>query len=106
MIHLLLIGIHMSPRILCKMVELVHILHHSHVSLLQLQKLGQLPIQQTSRNIVLTKSSGKLLPSHIVVHRLHGVESVPPSNGRSQKLLCSKVHLLLVSHIKQLKLLL
>ena len=36
MVHLLLISIHMSPTILCKIVELVHILHHSHVSLLQL----------------------------------------------------------------------
>ena len=35
-IHLLLISVYMSPSILCKMVELVHILHHSHVSLLQL----------------------------------------------------------------------
>ena len=35
-VHLLLISIHMSPSILCKMVELVHILHHSHVFLLQL----------------------------------------------------------------------
>ena len=35
-VHLLLISIHMSPNILCKMVELVHILHHSHISLLKL----------------------------------------------------------------------
>ena len=83
MVHLILISIYMSPSILCKMVELVHILHHSHASLLQLQKLGQLPVQQTSRNIVQTESSGKLSPSHMVVHRLHGIESVPPSTGRS-----------------------
>ena len=36
MVHLLLISIHIRPNILCKMVELVHILYHSHVSLLQL----------------------------------------------------------------------
>ena len=82
-VHLLLISIHMSPSILCKMVELVHILHHSHVSLLQLKKLGQLPIQQTSRNIVLTEGSGKLPPSHMVVHRQHVIESDPPSTGSS-----------------------
>jgi len=39
MVHLLLISIHMSPSILCKMVELIRILHYSHVSLLQLYKL-------------------------------------------------------------------
>ena len=42
----------------------------------------------------------------MVVHRLHGVESVPPSTRKSQKLLCGKAHLLLISHIEQLKLLL
>ena len=44
MVHLLLISIHMSPSILCKMVELIHILHHSHISLFQLRKLRQLPV--------------------------------------------------------------
>ena len=42
----------------------------------------------------------------MVVHRLHGIESVPPSTGRSQKLLCGKMHLLLIHHTEQLKLLL
>ena len=106
MVHLLPISIHMSPNKLCKMVELVHILHHSHVSLLQLQKLEQLPVQQTNRNVILMESSGELPPSHMVVHRLHGVESAPPSTSRSQKLLCGKAHLLLISHNEQLKLLL
>ena len=106
MVHLLLISIHNGPNILCKMVELVHTLHHSHVFLLQQQKLRQLPIQQTSKNIVLTESSGKLSPSHMVVHRLHGGESVPPSTGKSQNLLCGKAHLLFINHIEQLKLLL
>jgi hypothetical protein len=105
-ISLLLISIHMSSSILCKMVELVHILHHSHIPLLQIQKLGQLPIQQTYRNIILLESSGKLLPSHTVVHRLHGIESVPPSASKPKKLLCGEAHLLLISHVEQLKLLL
>ena len=105
-VHLLLISIHMSPSILCKVVELIHIFHHSHVSLLQLQKLGQLPIQQTNKNIVLTESSSKLSPSHMVVYRLHGIKNVPPSTGRSLKLLCGKAHLLLTSHIEQLNILL
>ena len=85
MVHLLLISVHMSSSILCKMVELVHILHHSHIPLplLQIQELGQLSVQHTSRNIVLTESSGKLLPSHTVVHRLHGIKSVPPRTSRS-----------------------
>ena len=82
-VHLILISIHMSPSILCNVVKLVHIFYHSHASLLQLQKLRQLPVHQISKNIVLMESSRKLLPSHMVVHRLHGVESVPPSTGRS-----------------------
>ena len=52
------------------------------------------------------ESSGKLPLGHMVVHRLHGVESVPPSTSRSQKLLCGKTHLLLIRHIEQLKLML
>ena len=35
-IPLLLISVYMGPSILCKMVELVHIIHHSHTSLLQI----------------------------------------------------------------------
>ena len=95
MVPLLLISVYMGPSVLCKMVELVHIIHHSHTSLLQIQELSQLPVQQTSRNIVLTESSGKLLPSHTVVHRLHGIEGIPPCTSRPQKLLCDKVNLLL-----------
>jgi hypothetical protein len=34
MVPLLLINVHMGSSILCKMVELIHIHHHSHVSLL------------------------------------------------------------------------
>jgi hypothetical protein len=105
-VSLLLISVHMAFCMLCKMVELVHILHHSHVSLLQIQKLRQLPIQQTSRNIILTESSGKLLLSHTVVHRLHGIKNVSPCIDRPQKLLCGKVNLLLVNHSEQPNLLL
>jgi len=82
MVPLLLISIYMGPSILCKMVELVHIIHHSHTPLLQIQELSQLPIQQTNENIVLTESSGKLLPSHTVVCQLHGIESIAPHIGR------------------------
>ena len=59
------------------MVELIHILHHRHAPLLQVQELHQFPIQRTSRNVVLSKSNGKLLPSHTVIHQLHGIEGVP-----------------------------
>jgi hypothetical protein len=86
-VPLLLIHVHMGSSILCKMVELVRILHHSHVPLLQVQELGQLPIQHTNRNVALTEGSGNLLPSHVVIHWLHGVESNPPCTGKSQKLL-------------------
>jgi len=35
-VPLLLISAYMGPSILCKMVELVHIIHHSHTPLLQI----------------------------------------------------------------------
>ena len=88
------------------MVELVHIIYHRHAPLLQVQELRQLPVQHTSRIVVLSESSVKLLPSHTVVHKLHGIESIPPRTSRPQKLLCGKVHLLLLSYSEQLKLLL
>jgi hypothetical protein len=106
MVPLLLICVNMSPSILCNMVEFVGILHHGHTSLFQVQELGQLPVQHTSRNVVLSKGSGKLLPSHRMIYRLHGIESIPPCTGRSQKLLCDKAHILLVGHHEQQKLLL
>ena len=106
MVSFLLISINVDPSILCQMVELVHIIHHIHAPLLQVQELRQFPIQHTSRNVVLSESSGKLLPSHTVVHRLHGIERVPPCTGRTQQLLCYKAHLLLLSYSEQLKLLL
>ena len=36
MVPLLLISVYMGPNILCKMVKLVHIIHHSHTPLLQI----------------------------------------------------------------------
>ena len=36
MVPLLLISVYMDPNILCKMVELVHIIHHNHTPLLQI----------------------------------------------------------------------
>ena len=36
MVHLLLISVYMGPSILCKIVELVHIIHHSHTPLFQI----------------------------------------------------------------------
>ena len=105
MVPLLLISIDMDPSILCQMVKLVHTIHHRHAPLLQVQELRQLPVQHTSNNVVLSKNSGKLLPSHTVVHRLHGIERVPPCTSRTQQLLHCKVHLLFFSHREQLKLL-
>ena len=105
-IPLLLISIDVGPSILCQMVELVHIIHHRHAPLLQVQKLHQLSIQHTNRNVILSKSSGKLLPSHMVVHWLHDIECAPPYTGRTQQLLCYKAHLLFFSYSEQLKLLL
>ena len=88
------------------MVELVYIVHHRHAPLPQVQELCQLPVQNTSRNVVLSKSGSKLLPSHTVIHRLHGIERVPPCTDRTQQLLRCKAYLLLIHHIEQLKLLL
>ena len=80
------------------MVELVYVVHHKHAPLPQVQELRQLPIQNTSRNVVLSKSGSKLLPSHTVIHRLHGIEHVPPCTGKTQQLLDCKAHLLLLSY--------
>ena len=82
------------------MVELVDIVHHRHASLPQVQKLRQLPIQNTGRNVILSEGRSKPLPSHTVIHRLHGIELVPPYSGRTQQLLRCKAHLLLLSYSK------
>ena len=88
------------------MVELVYIVHHRHAPQPQVQELHQLPIQNTSRNVILYESSSKLLPSHTVIHRLHGIECVLPCTSRSQQLLHYKAHLLLLSYEEKQKLLL
>ena len=103
MVPLLLISINVDPSILCHMVELIHIINHRHAPLLQVQELHQLPILYTSRNIVLSESSGKLLPSHTAIYQLHGIEHVPPCTDRTQQLRRCKVHLLFFSHSEQLK---
>jgi hypothetical protein len=83
------------------MVELVGILQHRQTSLLQIQELQELPVQNTHRNEVLSKGDSELLPRHPVIHLLHGIESIPPSTGRPQQLLCGKAHLLLIGHGEQ-----
>jgi hypothetical protein len=88
------------------MVELVGIFHHGQTSLLQIQELRELPVQNTHRNEILSEGSGELLPCHPVVHLLHGIEGIPPSAGRSLQLLCGEAHLLLIGHCEQQELLL
>jgi hypothetical protein len=67
-VPLLLIRVNMSPSILCEMVEFVSILHHGHAPLLQVQELGHLPVKHPYWNVVLSKGSGELLPSHRMTH--------------------------------------
>ena len=52
---LLLVSVHMNARILGQVIELINIIHHCHTPLAQLQELSQLPVDDTSRDIELSK---------------------------------------------------
>ena len=75
---LLLISVHMNASILGQVIELINIIHHCHTPLAQFQELGQLLVEDASRNIELPESLSKLLPGHRVIWLLHGMEGIPP----------------------------
>ena len=88
------------------MIELVHIFHHCHIPLAQLQELGHLLVDDTSGDKELSEGGGELLPCCQMIRLLCGLEGFPPCTHRPQKLLRRKVHLLLVGHSEQPKFLL
>ena len=63
-------------------------------------------MDNTSRYEELAEGGGELLPHRRVIRQLRGLESLPPGTYGPQKQLGRKVHLLLVGHSEQPKLLL
>ena len=63
-------------------------------------------MDNTSRYEELAEGGGELLPRRRVIRQLRGLESLPPGTCGPQKLLGRKVHLLLIGHSEQPKLLL
>ena len=57
----LLISVHMDASILGQVIELINIVHHCHTPLSPFQELSQLLVEDTSRNIKLSKCRGELL---------------------------------------------
>ena len=58
---LLVISIHMNASILGQVIELIHIVHHCHIPLAQLQELCHLLVDDTSRDKELSEGGGELL---------------------------------------------
>ena len=77
-ILLLLVSVHMNASILGQVIEPINVVHHYHTPLTQLQELSQLPVEDTSRNVELSKCYGELLPGHRMSWLLHGMEGIPP----------------------------
>ena len=106
LVPLLLAYINMSSSILGQVIELIDVVHHYHTPLSQFQELSQLLVEDTSRNIKLLECRGELLPGHLMIWLLHGMEGIPPCTRGPQLLLHCKAHFLLIVHIEQQKLLL
>ena len=68
----------MNASILGQVIELINIVHHCHTPLSLFQELSQLPVEDTSRNIELSKSLSKLLLGRRMIWLLHGMEGIPP----------------------------
>ena len=66
----------MNANILGQIIELINIVHHCHTLLSQFQELSQLLVEDTSRNIELSKSLSELLPGHRMIWLLHGIEGI------------------------------
>ena len=94
----------MNASILGQVIELIDVVHHYHTPLPKVQKLSQLPVENTNRNIELFECYGELLLGHPVIWLLPGIEGIPPCTCGPQQLLRYKAHLLLISHSEQHKL--
>ena len=105
-VPLLLVCIHMSSSILGQVVELVNVVHHGHTPLPKVQKLYQLSIENTSRNIIFFEGRCELLSGHPMIRLLHGIECITPCTCGPQQLLRCKAHFLLIGHVEQQELLL
>src|SRR5436190_21432503 len=93
----LLIRVHMSRGISSQFIELVDVLLNSLVALLQGQKLTQLNLHTTCRNMVSLESCSELCPRDSMSGRLHSKASLPPIGGRASELMSGKDSLLLFS---------
>ena len=104
---LILMGIctNMLQSILGQVVKLGQVLLHSHILLLQFDKLLQLHFHHPRRNMVSAKSSAKGSPWNLMSHQLGSMEISPPGTSRALELMCSVQGFLDIATADQTKLL-
>ena len=84
---LLLIRVHVVPGVLCERVEILGILHHITVALLQSQELRKLPSDHPCGDMMCLESFFELRPSESSASRKHGHVVVPKRTCGTPELL-------------------
>jgi hypothetical protein len=86
----------MITRILAQVVEDLCILHDSAGALSQIQKFIELSLNESSGDVVRSKSGPKFIPGDDMSGRLHGMIMIPPDAGSAMELLGCKEHLVFI----------
>ena len=102
-VPLLLICVGVMRGIPSQGVELVKILDHLHVVLLQIVELVPLHLDQSSWNVGLAELGSKLLPVHHVAFNLHCLNILPPCSCRTSEKVCCKANLLILTNSSNLQ---
>ena len=89
-VMLSLVGIDLIQRLLCKVVEHLHILHHRPASLLEVQKLPPFDLHNPLGNVIITEGLVELRRRHPVVGSMNGEVVCPPRSSNTLKLMGSE----------------
>jgi hypothetical protein len=81
------ISVCMITRILAQVVEDLCILYDGAGSLGQIQKFIELPLNESFRNVVRSKSGPKFIPCDDMTSWLHSMVMIPPYAGSATELL-------------------
>jgi hypothetical protein len=90
------ISVRMITRVLAQVIEDLCILHNGAGSLSQIQKLIELSLNESFRNVVRSESGPEFFPGDDMISRLHGMIMVPPYAGGAAKLLGCEEGLVLI----------
>jgi hypothetical protein len=97
-VALLLVSVNILRGIPGQSVELLKIIHHVGVVLLQVEEFITLHLDQSGGNVSLTELGGEFRPVDDMIRSLHGLDILPPCSGGSREKVSGEKNFLVISY--------